>query len=73
MENESVKPDLWVLERLDDTSPSEFFFSSGVTVFLEPCDNKLPLLGSEETGGGGVVVDEEVRDEGGNYGQETLL
>lgn len=73
MENETVKPDLGVLERLCDTSPSELFFSGGVTVFLEPCDHKLPLPGSEETGGGGVIVDKEIRDEGGNDGQEALL
>ena len=73
VESETVEPDLWVFERINDTAPGELFFSSSVSIFLESCDNILSLLGSEETGSRGVVIDEEVRGERDEDSQETLL
>jgi len=74
VESETVEPDLWVLECLNDASPGKFLLSSSVaTVFLESRYDVLPLLGCKELGGGGVVVDKEVCENGDDDGQKALL
>jgi len=67
-----VEVDFWVSECLADPSPGELLVSSGVTI-LEPCENVLPLLWSEEPGSCRVVMDEEVRSNGRNDSQQALL
>ena len=73
MITEPVKIDLWIFECLENPSPGELFVSSSVAVVLESFENALPLLGSEELGSCGVVVDEEVRSKGYDDSQQTLL
>jgi hypothetical protein len=69
----SVEPDLRVLECLNHTVPSKLFVLNGVAIFFEPCDNMLPFLGSQESGGRGIVVDEEVCKTGEDNGKKSLL
>ena len=64
VEAKPVEIDFWVLECLADPGPGELFVSSSVAVILESCENVFPLLGGEELGGCGVVMDEEVRSDG---------
>ena len=73
VEAKPVEVDFWVLECLADPSPDELFVSSSVAVILESCENVFPLLGSEELGSCGVVVDEEVRSNGHDDSQQALL
>lgn len=73
VEAKAVEPDLRVLECLNYTVPSELFFSGGIAVSLESRDNVFPLLLGEELGSRGVTVDEEIRGDGDDNGQETLL
>ena len=73
VETEAVEVDLWILERFKDTSPGELLVSGGITIMFEPCDNVFPLLGSEETGSRGVIIDEEVCGDGDGDSHEALL
>ena len=73
MEAETVEVDLGVLEGLNDTGPGEFFVSGGVAVILKTSDYAVSLFGSEESGSCGVVVDDEVSEDGGDDSHKTLL
>ena len=73
VETKTVEVDLWVLECLSDTSPGKLFVSSSVAIILESCENVFPLLGSEKPGSCGVTMDEEVRSNGHDDSQQTLL
>ena len=73
MEAETIEPDLWVPYCLSDTVPSKLFISGGVAILTESCDNMFLLPGGEKVGVYGIVVDEEVRGDGDNGCQNTLL
>jgi hypothetical protein len=60
VETKPIEVDLWVLECLPDSGPGETFVSSSVAILSESCENVFSLLGSEELGRCGVVIDEEV-------------
>ena len=73
METKTVEVDLRVFECLNDTIPAKPFVSSSVTIVLEPCEDVFPLLGSEELGSCGVIIDEEVSGDGEGDSQQALL
>ena len=73
VEAKPIKIDLWVLECLADSSPGELFVPSGVVILSESCEDVLPLLWGEEPRSCGVVMDEEVRSNGHDDSQQTLL
>ena len=73
MESKAVEPDLGILECLSDTSPGEFFFLRSVAILFESVNHVCFLLGGEEPGGCGVVIDEEVPGDGNDDGQKALL
>ena len=70
---EPVEIYLWVFECLENPRPGELFVSSSVAVILESFENAFPLLGSEELGSCGVVMDKKVRSKGYDHSQQTLL
>jgi len=69
MSAETVEVDLWILECLDDAVPGKPFVSSNVAIILESCENVFPLLGSEEIGSCGVIIDKEVCGNGDDDSQ----
>lgn len=73
VETEGVEPDLDVFERLEYIIPCELFFPSRVAIVLESCGNEFSLLRSEELGGRGVIVYEEVRRCRADNSKQTLL
>ena len=73
VETEGVEPDLDVFECLEYIIPCELFFPSRVAIVLESCGNEFSLLRSEELGGRGVIVYEEVCRCRADYSKQTLL
>jgi len=73
VETETVEVDLRVLECLNDTIPGKPFVSGSVAIMFESCEDVFPLLGSEELGGCGVIIDEEVSGNGEGDSQYPLL
>ena len=70
---EPVEVNLWVLECSADPGPGELFVSSSVVIMFESCENVFSLFGSEKLCSCGVVMDEEVRSNGYDDSQQTLL